>query len=174
VVAHSPVCSITLCTFPSLLPDWVSWHHAHCAIRAAGHGFILYWRAVMTPLMTTAAERRPCTAYLMGCPTIAEKICRHDRAVMFCAPLRALIYIDPGGRTRFAAGHPGTVFAGFADQTIAELGTGLDHQFAELLKALGVGTTEGLRTAGLAGHRSVDANPPQPVRLRPDAGPRSL
>jgi len=174
VVAHSPVCSITLCTFPSLLPDWVSWHHAHCAIRAAGHGFILYWRAVMTPLMTTAAERRPCTAYLMGCPTIAEKICRHDRAVMFCAPLRALIYIDPGDRTRFAAGHPGTVFAGFADQTIAELGTGLDHQFAELLKALGVGTTEGLRTAGLAGHRSVDANPPQPVRLRPDAGPRSL
>jgi len=99
---------------------------------------------------------------------------RHDRAVMFCAPLRALIYIDPGGRTRFAAGQPGTVFAGFADQAIAELGAGLGHQFAELLKALGVGTTEGLRTAGLAGHRSVDANPPQPVRLRRDAGPPSL
>ena len=128
----------------------------------------------MTPLMTTAAERRPCTAYLMGCPTIAEKVCRRDPAVMLCAPLRALIYMDPGGRTRFAAGQPGTVFAGFADQAIAELGAGLGHQFAELLKALGVGTTEGLRTAGLAGHRSVDANPPQPVRLRRDAGPPSL
>ena len=89
----------------------------------------------MTPLMTTAAERRPCTAYLMGCPTIAEKVCRRDPAVMLCAPLRALIYIDPGGRTRFAAGQPGTVFAGFADQAIAELGAGLGHQFAELLKA---------------------------------------
>jgi hypothetical protein len=122
------------------------------------HGFVLYWRAVMTPLMTTAAERRPCTAYLMGCPAIAEKIYRHDPAVMLCAPLRALIYIDPGDRTRFAVDHPGTVFADFADQTIAELGTGLDHQFAELLKALGIGTTEVLRTAGLAGHRSVDAN----------------
>ena len=29
VVAPSPVCFITLCTFPSLLPDWVSGHHAH-------------------------------------------------------------------------------------------------------------------------------------------------
>jgi hypothetical protein len=38
------------------------------------------------------------------------------------------------------------------------LGTDLDHQFAELLKALGVGATEVLRTAGLVGRRSVDAN----------------
>src|SRR5215475_9365993 len=28
VVAPSPVCFITLCTFPSLLPDWVSGRHA--------------------------------------------------------------------------------------------------------------------------------------------------
>jgi hypothetical protein len=122
------------------------------------HGFVLYWRAVMTPLMTTAAECRPCTAYLMGCPAIAEKIYRHDPVVMLCAPLRALIYIDSGDRTRFAVDHPRTVFAGFADPAIAELGTDLDHQFAELLKALGIGTTEVLRIAGLAGHRSVDAN----------------
>jgi hypothetical protein len=113
------------------------------------HGFVLYWRAVMTPLMSTAAERRPCTAHLMGCPAIAEKIYRHDPVVMLCAPLRALIYIDPGDRTRFAVDHPSTVFVG---QTIAELGTDLDHQFAELLKVLGIGATEVLRTAGLAGH----------------------
>jgi hypothetical protein len=119
------------------------------------HGFVLYWRAVVTPLMTTAAERRPCTAYLMGCPAIAEKIYRHDPAVMLCALLRALIYIDPGDRTRFAVDHPSTVFAGFADQTIAELGTGLDHQFAELLKVLGIGTAEVLRAAGLAGQTSI-------------------
>ena len=112
------------------------------------HGFVLYWRAVVTPLMTTAAERRPCTAYLMGCPAIAEKIYRHDPAVMLYAPLRALIYIDSGDRTRFAVDQPSTVLAGFADPAIAELGADLDRQLAELLKALGVGATEVLRSGG--------------------------
>jgi hypothetical protein len=51
---------------------------------------------VITPPRITAAERRPCTAYLMGCPAIAEKIYRHDPAAMLCAPLPALIYIDSG------------------------------------------------------------------------------
>ena len=107
---------------------------------------------------------------LMGCPALAEKIYRRDPAVMLCAPLRALIYIDPGDRTRFAAGQPGTVFAGFADLAIAEFGAGLGHQFAELLKALGVGTTEVLRTARLAGHRSVDANQGRAGRVFLDGG----
>ena len=124
----------------------------------------------MTLPGTTAAERRPCTAYLMGCPALAEKIYRRDPAVMLCAPLRALIYIDPGDRTRFAADQPGTVFAGFADLAIAEFGAGLGHQFAELLKALGVGTTEVLRTARLAGHRSVDANQGRAGRVFLDGG----
>jgi hypothetical protein len=122
------------------------------------HGFVLYWRADLTPLMTTAGERRPCIAYLMGCPVIAEKIYRKDPAVMLYSPLRALIYIDSGDRTLFAVDRPSTVFAGFADPAIADLGTDLDHQLAELLKILGVGATEVLRAAGLVEHRSVDAN----------------
>jgi hypothetical protein len=105
------------------------------------HGFVLYWRADMTPLMTTAGERRPCTAYLMGCPAIAEKIYRRDPAVMLYSPLRALIYIDSGDRTRFAVDQPSTVLAGFADPAIAELGADLDHQLAGLLQALGVDAT---------------------------------
>lgn len=137
----------------------VRWPDLTAHMRKPGpHGFVLYWRAVMTSLETTAAEHRPCTAYLMGCPAIAEKIYRHDPAAMLHAQLLALIYIDPGDRTRFAVDHPSTVFAHIPDQTIAELGTDLDHQFAELLKALGVGATEVLRTAGLAGHCSVDAD----------------
>jgi len=118
------------------------------------HGFVLYWRAVMTPLRTTAAERRPCTAYLMGCPAIAEKIHRHDPAVMLYAPLLALIYIDSGDRTLFAVDHPSAVIV---DPAIAELGTDLDHQLAELLKALGIGVTEVLRIADLSAP-GVDAN----------------
>ena len=102
------------------------------------HGFVLYWRADMTPLMTTAGERRPCTGYLMGSDAIAEKIYRRDPAVMLYAPLRTLIYIDSDDRTRFAVDQPSTVLASFADPAIAELGVDLDRQLAELLKALGV------------------------------------
>jgi hypothetical protein len=81
----------------------------------------------------------------MGCPVIADKIYRQDPAVMLYSPLRALIYIDSCDRTRFAVDQPSTVFAGFADPAIAELGTDLDHQLAELLESLGVEATEVLR-----------------------------
>jgi hypothetical protein len=40
------------------------------------HAFVLYWRADIIPLMTTAGERRLGTAYLMDCPAITEKIYR--------------------------------------------------------------------------------------------------
>jgi hypothetical protein len=93
----------------------------------------------------------------MGCPAIAEKIYRHDRAAMLSAPLPALIYIDSDDRTRFAVDQPSTVFAGFTDPAIAELGTDLDYQLADLLKALGVGATEVLRTAGLVGQERHSA-----------------
>jgi hypothetical protein len=65
----------------------------------------------MAPLMTTAGERRPCTAYLMGCPVIAE------------------------------------------------LGTDLDHQLAELLTALGVKATEVLYPTRVAGRRASVRRP---------------
>src|ERR1700761_9420654 len=32
----------------------------------ARHGFVLYWRADMTPELTRPGDLRPCTAYLMG------------------------------------------------------------------------------------------------------------
>jgi hypothetical protein len=119
------------------------------------HGFVLYWRADMTPLMATAGERRPCSAYLMGCPAVVETIYSHDPAVMLYAPLRALIYIDSGDRTRFAVDQPSTVFAGFANPAIAELGDGLDHQLAGLLTALGIKATAVLRTAGVGGQAAL-------------------
>jgi hypothetical protein len=74
----------------------------------------------------------------MGNQAIAEKVYRQDPAVMLYAPLRALIYIDAGDRTRFAVDQPSTVFASFADPAIARLGIGLDGQLAELLEAVGV------------------------------------
>jgi hypothetical protein len=102
------------------------------------HGFVLYWRADMTALMTEAGEMRPCTGYLMGNHAIAEKIYRLGPAIMLYMPLRTLVYIDAHDRTRFAVDQPSTVFASFADPAIAELGLELDAQLAVLLDALGI------------------------------------
>ncbi len=128
------------------------------------HGFVLYWRADMTPLMTHEGDLRPCTGYLMGNRVIAEQIYRHDPAIMLYAPLRTLIYIDTDDRTRFAVDQPSTVLASFADPAIAALGLDLDGQLAELLDALGVEASPPLRTA-----RTVS---PRPVRKRLDLYPK--
>jgi hypothetical protein len=105
------------------------------------HGFVLYWRQDMTPLMAPAGELRPCTAYLMGSRAIAEEMYRQDPALMLYAALRTLIYIDSGDRTRFAVEQPSTALADDADPAVAELGAGLDRQLAVLLDALGVERT---------------------------------
>jgi uncharacterized protein (DUF302 family) len=115
--------------WPGIVPE---------ADTSRGHGFVLYWRADMTALMTEKGQLRPCTGYLMGNQTIAEKIYRHDPEIMLYAPLRTLIYIDTDDRTRFAVDQPSTVLASFADPAIAELGLALDNQLTELLDELGV------------------------------------
>jgi hypothetical protein len=69
---------------------------------------------------------------------ITENAYLHDPAVMLYAPLRTLIYIDSADRTRLAVDQPSTVYAGFADPVITELGYDLDRRLAELLDTLGV------------------------------------
>ena len=118
------------------------------------HGFVLYWRGDMTPLMTPAGEVRPCTAYLMGSQVIPDKIYRSNPAVMLYSPLRTLIYIGSDDRTRFAVDQPSTVLADIADPAIALLGADLDRQLADLLDALGVETSQVLSTPTRAGHRA--------------------
>jgi hypothetical protein len=111
------------------------------------HGFVLYWRAEMTALMTEEGDLRPCTGYLMGNQAIAEQVYRHDPAIMLYTPLRTLIYIDADDRTRFAVDQPSAVLASFAHPGIAALGLDLDGQLAELLDALGVEASPLLRPA---------------------------
>jgi hypothetical protein len=124
------------------------------AAELGAHGFVLHWRADISPRMTTAGERRPRTAYLMG-TAIGESIYRHNPAVLLYAPLRTLIYLDSDDRTRFAVEQPSTVLAGFADPRmadpgpadpgLADLGASLDRQLADLLDILGVQPTHALR-----------------------------
>jgi hypothetical protein len=117
----------------------VRWQDAAADTNGSGpRGFVLYWRADMTPELTGSGELRPCTAYLMGHHPIAEKAYLHDPAVPLYAPLRTLIYVDSADRTRLAVDQPSTVYASFADPVITELGIDLDRQLAGLLDALDV------------------------------------
>jgi hypothetical protein len=123
---------------------------------AARHGFVLYWRADMTPELTGPGDLRPCTAYLMGHHAIPEKAYLRDPAVMLYAPLRTLIYIDPADRTRLAVDQPSTVYASFADPVITELGRDLDRRLAGLLGSLGVEAGPWLDQRG--GRRRTSSN----------------
>jgi uncharacterized protein (DUF302 family) len=108
------------------------------ADTAAAHGFLIYWRSDLSPLMSLAGDTSRCTAYLMGNHTIAERMYRHDPSVMQYVPLHTVIYVDAEDRTRFAVDQPSTLFSGFAQSQIAEVASELDHKLAALLEALGV------------------------------------
>jgi uncharacterized protein (DUF302 family) len=68
--------------------------------------------------------------------TIAERMYRHDPAVMLYAPLRAAIYADVDGRVRFSIDQPSTVFDSFGTPEITEVGYELDKKIAALLTTL--------------------------------------
>ncbi len=118
------------------------------ANASAPHGFLIYWRTDMAPVMSLAGDTAPCTAYLMGNHTIAEQMYRHDPSVMLYVPLRTVIYVDTAGRTQFAVDQPSTVFSGFGSTDIAKVGMELDRKLDDLLAALGIPARRALaRTA---------------------------
>jgi hypothetical protein len=86
--------------------------------------------------MSLAGDRGWCVQYLMGNHTIAERMYRHEPAVMLYAPLRTVICTRPDGRTVFAVDQPSTAFASFGVREISEVGVELDRKLAALLKVL--------------------------------------
>jgi hypothetical protein len=138
----------------------VRWQDAAADTNGSGpRGFVLYWRADMTPELTGSGGLRPCTAYLMGQHAIPEQAYLRDPAGMRYAPLRTLIYIDSADRTRLAVDRPSTVYASFADPVITELGIDLDRQLAGLLDALGVGAGQWLGQCGGRRRTSSSSSP---------------
>lgn len=137
------------------------------------HGFLIYWRADMTPVLTTADDARPCTAYLMGDHTTAEAVYRHDPSAMLYVPLQTVIYIDAGDRTRLVVDQPSTVFASFSNPRITQARIELDRKLADLLEALGVPGRQALTTDAPTAHGNGQARPSPAVvrraaeRLRP-------
>ena len=46
--------------------------------RICPHGFFIFWRTDMTPVMSLAGDSGQCAAYLMGNHIFAERMFRHD------------------------------------------------------------------------------------------------
>ena len=106
--------------------------------EAAPHGFLLYWRGDVHPVMQLAGDDRDCIAYLMGNHTIAEQMFRHEPRAMLYAPLRTVIWEARDGRAWFTADQPSRQFRSFGIPAVAAVGVELDRKLAELLEALGV------------------------------------
>jgi hypothetical protein len=107
------------------------------AAENAPHHFIRYWTSDVGSLMRLAGDSPRCSSYLMGNHTIAERMYRHDQAIMLYAPLRASIHDDADGTTWFNVDQPSTRFASFGDPAITDVGLELDHKLAALLEHLG-------------------------------------
>jgi Domain of unknown function DUF302 len=105
---------------------------------AAPHGFLIYWRNDMHPVMQLAGDQCDCIAYLMGNVTIAEQMFRHDPRVMLYAPLRTVIWEDSDGRAWFTVDQPSTQFRSLRIPCVSAVGVELDRKLAALLEALGV------------------------------------
>ncbi|MEO3769074.1 hypothetical protein [Micromonospora sp. B9E7] len=109
------------------------------ARRQAPYNFLIYWSSGdVQPLMRLAGDSGHCVEYLMGNHTTAERMFRHDPAIMLYAPLRtAITSNDDGSGTRFHIEKPSHAFASFSRDDITPVGVELDHEVAALLSHLG-------------------------------------
>lgn len=123
----------------ALVERRASWEEMVTLMGArAPHGFVLYARIPVDPLMRLAGITTPCTMYLMGNHIIAERMFRHDPEVMLHAPLRPVLWEGPDGVARLSIDRPSTLFASFGSPEIAAVGVELDRKVAALLEHLGV------------------------------------
>ena len=113
--------------------------------RSAPHGFLIYFRNDVHPVMTLAGDHADCVAYLMGNHVIAERMFRHDPRAMMYAPLHTVIWEDQDGDAWFTVDQPSKQFASFAIPEITEVGIELDHKLAALLDTLEVPVPSELR-----------------------------
>jgi hypothetical protein len=122
-----------------------NWHEVQAdAARAAPYGFLRAATIEAGPLFSIAGHKARSVVYLIGDPTVAETMYRHDPGIMLYAPLRAVLYEDLGGGAHFAIDQPSHQFGSFGDPDIAATGRLLDEKLATLLTALGVSVPHGL------------------------------
>ena len=116
--------------------SWAEVLDAHA--EWAPHGFLIYFRNEVHPVMQLAGDEQDCIAYLMGNVTIAEQMFRHDPRAMLYAPLHTVIWEDAHERAWFTADQPSTQFSSFGIPAVSAVGVELDRKLAALLEALRV------------------------------------
>jgi hypothetical protein len=114
--------------------------------RVAPLGFLIYHSIDADPIMPSAGDRAFCVSYLMGNHTIAERMFRHDPAVLLYAPLRTAIWGAPAGPGHFTFDQPSNQFASFGNPEITSVGVELDRKMAALLDNLDVPVPDALLT----------------------------
>jgi hypothetical protein len=131
--------------FAALVREGADWDTVlRAAAENAPHHFIRYWTTDAGALMRLAGDSPRCSSYLMGNHTIAERMYRHDPAIMLYAPLRTAIHEDADGTTWFSVDQPSTRFGSFGHPAITDVGLELDHELAALLEHLGAPVPPGL------------------------------
>jgi hypothetical protein len=113
---------------------------------AAPHGFLIYFKNDVDPLVRLAGDRASGVAYLMGNHIAMERMYRYEPAVLMYAPLHTVIWGDPEGPAYFTFDKPSDQFGSFGDPRITAVGVELDQKLAALLEHLKVGVPETLLT----------------------------
>ena len=118
------------------------------ADREAPHGFLIYARLDITPMLAGSSSTGKATEYLMGNHTIAETRFRYGPAVMLHAPLRTLIIEDRSGVTRFVVDQPSLQFASYGHPDIAAAGRRLDGLLEVVIRSQSGDVPSELAVAG--------------------------
>ncbi|MEV0713224.1 hypothetical protein [Asanoa sp. NPDC050611] len=136
---ETAVPAVDYATVNALIGSKADWSEVAAQVDAAAPlGFLRYWSSDDGPLMRLAHDPGECVVYLMGNHVLAERMYRHDQAVMMYAPLRPMI-ASRDGETHFIIEQPSATFASFGavgHDDIAEVGLELDHKLAALLDHL--------------------------------------
>jgi len=112
--------------------------------EAAPYGFLIYGVNDVDPVMRMAGNKGSCVSYLMGNHTIAERMFRHEPAVMLYAPLHTAIWASADGAGRFSFDKPSDQFASFGNAAITQVGLELNRKLAALLEHLEVAVPDSL------------------------------
>ena len=89
--------------------------------------------------MSLAGDQASCTLHLMGNHTIAERMFRHEPAVMLYAPLHTVISGPVGGPVSFTFDQPSDQLGSFSNAEVEAVSVELDRKLAALLSHIGVG-----------------------------------
>jgi hypothetical protein len=111
---------------------------------ASPSGFFIYFEIDVDSVMRLAGDQASCKAYLMGNHIIAERMFRHEPAVMLYVPLHTTIWGPVAGPAHFTFDQPSDQIGSFGVPEVKAVGVELDRKLAALLAHLEIRTPDAL------------------------------